>query len=59
MPTLTQEKRQTNLLPLIIVIVLAGIGGVAAWYFFIHAGGQPPQAKPEPTFATSHWPRWK
>ena len=46
MPTLTQEKRQTNLLPLIIVIVLAGIGGVAAWYFFIHAGGQPPQAQP-------------
>lgn len=46
MPTLAQEKRQTNLLPLIIVIVLAAICGAAVWFFFIRAGGQPQQAKP-------------
>lgn len=46
MPTLAQEKRQTNLLPLIIVIVLAAICAAAVWFFFIRAGRQPQQAKP-------------
>jgi flagellar basal body-associated protein FliL len=36
-PTLAQEKRQTNLLPLVIVLVLAAICGAAVWFFFIRA----------------------
>ena len=46
MPTLAQEKRQTNLLPLVIVLVLTAICGAAAWFFFIRAGRQPQPAKP-------------
>ncbi len=35
-----------NLLPLVIVIVLAAICGAAAWFFFIRVGRQPQQANP-------------
>lgn len=46
MPTLAQERRQTNLLPLAIVICVATICGAAAWFLFIRGGGQPQQANP-------------
>ena len=46
MPTLAQEKRQTNLLPLIIVIVFVAICSAAVWFFLIRGEGQPQQARP-------------
>ena len=46
MPTLAQEKRQTNRLPLLIVIAVVIICGAAAWFFLIRGGGQPPQPNP-------------
>lgn len=46
MPTLAQEKRPANLLPLVIVVVLAVICGLATWFFLIRGGGQPQPANP-------------
>ena len=45
MPTLAPEKRPMNVVPLVIVIVLAAIAGAAAWFFFSRAG-RPQQTNP-------------
>lgn len=46
MPTLAQVKRPANLLPLVIVVVLAAICGLATWYFLIRGASQPQPPNP-------------
>ena len=46
MPTLVQEKRPANLLPLVIVLILVAICGTATWFFLIRGASRPQQPNP-------------